>query len=538
MSAPPPDGSDRAEPRPASAPRAAAWRQAAILAAITGAVFAPALSSQFVYDARLQILTDPFLHEPWNWLDVLSFRVLARDVVDFNRPVQLASLMLDAAIWGRDPFGYHLSSVLLHCGNVVLLWLVIRDVLASGAGAGGGSAAAAAVVGALYFAVHPVVVEAVCEPTFREDLLVAAFTLGAVVIAAGMRGEGELARPVACAACCLGAIASKESGIATPLVLAVSWWLLHRSAPRRPWLVAVGGGSAAALAFLVARFLLEPSPSAIFEQRPEYPGGSLARALQIEPMILALYAQIVACPVNLCADYGLYSVRHLPLPVAVAILAGLAVLLVLAARADRRIAFGIALMLLPLLPVSNLVPIYRAAADRYLYVPLAGVATILACLLDAPWLRDSARRRQVAVAASLAGVVVLGLACMERQRVWSSQLALWRDTAAKNPASFTAAQGLAGALEDAGRCVEAEVAARAAIQLSGSSRGEAWATLALVLDCQGRTADADEALGKALALDPRLENPAQRMAALALEREEAEAIARLLERRARPAPPP
>jgi tetratricopeptide (TPR) repeat protein len=538
MPAPPPDDVDRAGPSRVPVAIAPDWRQAAVLAAVTFAVFAPTLSSQFVYDARLQILTDTFLHDPRNWLDVLSFRVLARDVLDFNRPVQLASLMLDAAIWGRDSFGYHLTSVLLHCGNVVLLWLVIRDVLARGTGAGGGSATTAAVVGAMSFAVHPVVVEAVCEPTFREDLLVAAFTLAAIVIAGGIRDPGELARPFACAACCLGAVASKESGIATPLVLAVSWWLRHRSAPRRPWLPAVGGGAAVVVVFLAARFLLEPSPSVIFEQRPEYPGGSFARAVGIAPRILALYAQIIACPVNLCADYGLYSVAHLPLPLAIAILAGLAASLGRAAWADRRIAFGVALMLLPLVPVSNLVPIYRAAADRYLYVPLAGVATVVACLLDAPWLRGFARRRHGAVVAALAGLVVLGLACVERQRVWSSQLALWHDTARRNPASFAAAHGLAAALHEAGRCGEAEIPARMALRLSGSSRGEPWVTLALVLDCQGRTAEADEAVGEALELDPRLADPAGRVAVLALERTEAEALARLLRRRDRPSPPP
>jgi hypothetical protein len=106
--------------------------QAAILAAVTVAVFLPTLSSGFVYDARLQILTDPFLHDPWNWLPVLSFGVLGMDVLDFNRPVHLASLMLDAAIWGRNPFGYHLTSVLLHALNVVLVWRVVSDVLGSG----------------------------------------------------------------------------------------------------------------------------------------------------------------------------------------------------------------------------------------------------------------------------------------------------------------------------------------------------------------------------------------------------------------------
>ncbi|NDC53893.1 MAG: hypothetical protein EBZ74_06270 [Planctomycetia bacterium] len=107
------------------------WQQAALLAGITLAVFSPTLSAQFVYDARLQILTDPFLHDPRNWLTVLTFGTLSMDVLDFNRPVNLASLMLDAAIWGKEPFGYHLTSVLVHAANVVLVWDVLRRLAAA-----------------------------------------------------------------------------------------------------------------------------------------------------------------------------------------------------------------------------------------------------------------------------------------------------------------------------------------------------------------------------------------------------------------------
>ena len=82
------------------------------LAAVTLAVFWPTLSARFVYDAVLQIQTGDFIHDPGNWLPVLSLRVLGMDVLDFNRPAHLASLMLDAAVWGREPFGYHLTSVL------------------------------------------------------------------------------------------------------------------------------------------------------------------------------------------------------------------------------------------------------------------------------------------------------------------------------------------------------------------------------------------------------------------------------------------
>ncbi|MFM8436469.1 MAG: hypothetical protein ACKOBP_14230, partial [Planctomycetia bacterium] len=460
-------------------------QQALGLAAVTLAVFWPTLSARFVYDAVLQIQTGDFIHDPWNWLPVLSLRVLGMDVLDFNRPVHLASLMLDAAVWGREPFGYHLTSVLVHALNVVMVWGVMRGLPR------GGGQGLAEVLAALLFAVHPLVTEAVCEPTFREDLLVAACTLGALLLA--IRHDpahpgGDRWRALGCAGLCFLAVASKESGIAAPAVLAVYWLLLRRGEPRRFWQLAVGGGTAAAIAFLAARFLLEPETSAIFEAKPQYPGGSFAAAMAIEPRILALYAQLVVFPVNLCADYGIYSVRHLPLPVALAILAGLVTAAAFAIRADRRLALAAALIVLPLVPVSNLFPIYRAAADRYMYLPMAGVALAVGWLLDGPWLAARPQLREKALIAAMAAVALLGYGCVERQKVWANPLALWEDTFRKDPVAYTAASGLAEALRDVGRLPEAERAVREAIRLSDGKRGDPWAVLALILEAQGREA--------------------------------------------------
>lgn len=500
--------------------------QALGLAALTFALFWPTLFAGFVYDARLQILTDDFIHDPRNWLSVLSFGVLGRDVLDFNRPVHLASLMLDAALWGREPFGYHLTSVALHAGNVVLLWAVIRGISRA--------PQALPALGAVVFAVHPLVTEAVCEPTFREDLLATAFSLGALLLA--MRHDpaipgGDRWRAGAVAACCLLAVGSKESGFAAPLLVATWWWLSRRAEPTAFWKAAIGGGLAATAAFLGARFLLEPAQSMIFEGKPEYPGGSLAAALLIQPRVLALYTQLIVLPVNLCADYGLHSVRHLPLPVALVIVAAVVVAAILAIRADRRMALAVAMIALPLLPVANLIPIYRAAADRYLYFPLAGVGLAIGLGFDSAWLAARPRLREIATIGCLAAILLLGLACNERQKVWATGLALWEDTHRKNPVAYTPASGLAEALRQAGRLPEAENLAREAIRLSGEGRGEAWAGLALILDGQGREAEALEAAGKAIALNAKLADPEGRVRVLAMERSFAEAWGRLLGRR-------
>jgi len=503
------------------------WQQAAILAGITFAVFSPTLASGFVYDARLQILTDPFLHDPRNWLPVLSFGTLRMDVLDFNRPVNLASLMLDAAVWGKAPFGYHLTSVLLHVVNVLMVWALVRgirrDPRAEDPETTGSLTKYGPLVAAAVFAVHPVVTEAVCEPTFREDLLVTSFSLGALLLVMGrvrqavvFRG-GDRWRAIGCVACCLLATASKESGVAAPFLVATFWWVFRRDETDGFWRSAIGGGALVTVAFLAARFLLEPTPSRIFDSRPAYPGGSLGAAMLIEPRILALYAQLIIMPISLSADYGLYSVRHLPLPFAVFILAGLIAAAVVAIRMDRRFALAIALIALPLVPVANLIPIYRAAADRYLYFPMSGVAVTIGLLLDVAWLASRAHLRTRCVIGLLAAVAALGLACVERQKVWANPMALWVDTYRKNPVSFTAATGLGEALREEGRLDGAEQATRDAIRLSAGSRGDSWATLALILDSQGRVAEAKKILAKALEVDPRLKNPDARVDALAME---------------------
>jgi len=335
--------------------------------------------------------------------------------------------------------------------------------------------------------------------------------------------------------CALLAIASKESGLVLPPLLLVGWALFGQKTPRSFWGLAIGGTALVVVAFLAARFLLEPAESRIFG-KPIPLGGSLGAALAIQPRILALDAQLILWPFNQSADYQLSSLDHLPLPRSILILALLTAALAWGARHDRRIGLAAALIVLSILPVANLWPIFQPAADRYLYLPMVGVAIILASVLDRPWWpAGSAARRGVLVAA-MATVALLGVACIRREAVWHDPVALWQDTLRKAPTSFTAAWGLGEALFAAGRPTEAERLAREAVKLSGGEDGGAWATLAVIVADQGRMAEAQSLLSRALAADPLLADPDQRVAALAMERPWAERLKRLLA--AKPAPSP
>jgi len=150
-------------PKPRAIPPSLA---APVLALIAMALYLPTLGAGFAWDSQIQMRDDGFIHEARNLPAVLSLRVLGMDVLDFNRPTQLLSLMADSALWGEKPFGYHLTSVLLHATMTVLLFMFCHRFVPAGC----------AFAATLLFAVHPVNCEAVAEDAryAQPDLLVKA----------------------------------------------------------------------------------------------------------------------------------------------------------------------------------------------------------------------------------------------------------------------------------------------------------------------------------------------------------------------------
>ncbi len=479
----------------------------AALALLTFLLYSPSLRSQFVYDAQMQIEQDDFIHTPSNLWDVLTFRVMARDVLDFNRPVHLASLMIDSLIWGRDPLGFHLTSILLHTANVVLLFLLLRRWIeqylqmrkSENAEKG---ALVSATIGAALFAVHPLCTEAVAEPSYREDLLSCFFMLWALVLAsewpARWRGK-PLAIAVGIFLCTLWSIGSKEIGASVTAILGIYWLTMRWRAPRLNWIGLLFGCGVIALIFTAARFFFEPKNSVIFLTKPQYLGGSFGAMLHLQPRVWFLYLLHVLWPSRLSADYTMYSLKDIALGWA---LAGLSVLLVfqlLSACFNRVLILSTALFWLTLLPASNLFPQYRPVADRYMYTPMTGMGCALAAIVAWLWWNRTA----VKIVCVLSGTCLIACVplCVMHQRVFSNSLNLWQDTLAKDPDSWTAADNLGWALYEAGDDAKAIENFQKALNLTRGTNPDPWVGAALALERVGNYERAEWAMGKAIQID-------------------------------------
>jgi hypothetical protein len=200
-------------------PRSVAGRDLAI-AAIVGAAacvaYLPALWTGFTADdffilARLKQLGG--LDHPLGYFGALEF-------FEYYRPLTFLSHALDWQIWRTDPAGFHLTNVLLHAVNAVLVFVLGRRLDGSVTG----------LVAGLLFALHPASHEAVYWISARFDLLATCLTLAAFVLVCGPpRGYlfGLFVFGLA--------LLAKESALALP-VMVVAWDVILR---RLDWRQAV-----------------------------------------------------------------------------------------------------------------------------------------------------------------------------------------------------------------------------------------------------------------------------------------------------------
>jgi hypothetical protein len=165
------------------------------------------------------------------------------------RPLTLASFALDAIVSGDRPFGFRLSSVLLHAAAALLAARVARALA-------GGSDLAALVAGCL-MAVSPLHAQAITWVSARADPLVGV-ALGVAALATLRYVQRGTRRDLAwIVAGVLAGATAKESGFAAPLVVAAL--ASGAAVPARAWrraLVASGLAGLAGGAWFVVRLVV------------------------------------------------------------------------------------------------------------------------------------------------------------------------------------------------------------------------------------------------------------------------------------------
>ena len=168
----------QAEPAPAMAaipvmarPRVPVWLMAALLVLGTMALYWPATRCDFVIlDDGVNVSGNVHVQKGLTW-EGIKWAFL-NPVGNLWQPVTALSHMAVCQVFGLNPWGHHLTNVLLHALNAALVFAWLRQMT--------GATWRSLLVAAL-FAVHPLRVEPVAWVTERREVLCACFGLLALL---------------------------------------------------------------------------------------------------------------------------------------------------------------------------------------------------------------------------------------------------------------------------------------------------------------------------------------------------------------------
>ncbi len=418
-----------------------ALRITAVLVFAGVLLFASSFNDPFHFDDVL-ITNDTNVTNPALWFHFFNPLHL--------RQLTFFTFYLNHLAGGTDPSGYHIVNVLLQVANAVLLFLLLKRYVERWI----------AIAAAFIFLVHPIQTSAVLYVYERSTLLACFFSLlGLIAIAERRVGWAVVSFALA--------FEGKESAIAVPLALAVlpspfgrgrrvedapgeglrSGQILQPSpgAPAR-WLSRrpLPQGEGFRTLFVVGAALLSAFALGILVRFNEQTVGigaaaqtSPFRYLLIETRVVYTYLRLLVFPYPQSLEYDFHESGG--------ILAAGGIVLMIAAGYwlyrngnERLRVAGLCILafFILLAPTSSVVPSADAAFEHRLYLPMLAFSLFAASLLA------SIPQRNLVAAAALIALAALTIG---RERIWSSDIALWEDTVQKAPGKARVWFNLGGA---------------------------------------------------------------------------------------------
>jgi len=392
---------------------------------LVAAVHAGALDGPFIWDDHV-LVEEGILEHPRPLLEYV-FQPFWRAGESgpafrgFVRPVTTLSFVFDAAWTHGNPIGFHLTNLVTHVFVAFLLGSLARKL---------GATPLASAVAALGFGIAPRLTESVTWISGRTDVLAAAFGLSALAIYPlhSLRRTFTRAslRAWVAALLVLLALAAKEIAVAfVALMVADEAVEALRSRGRaRQVLVRLVPLFASLVCYAWLRIQTGGAPKQVAEYGAPRALFSL-EALGHYALMLVDFAR----PRAQIGDIRELSRPHVVLGAAVAL--GIAIAGIRRTRQLRTrgtlesdgVMFGLLLALAGTIPVLHVLPMPMnvVAADRFLYVPLMGLALAGACAAS----RLRPERRTLATAGMLAALVTAAGGTVVRERAFRSELSFW-----------------------------------------------------------------------------------------------------------------
>lgn len=357
-----------------------------ILAVITFAVYANSLYNDFVFDDESVVQADPTIMELSNIPKFFTGEMGFHKVIGaYYRPVVSSTYAIDYAIWEFNPFGYHLTNVIMHIINVLLFYALLllmfekfkspyKDYII--------------LIAALIFAVHPIHTEVVAWVSGRTDGLACTFFFASFIYYLKY-SKGPSNKNLALALFFyLLSLFSKEMAITLPAVIILYDMIINRSEFKgllKKRYVIYGSLIMISGLFMLLRWYALRTVVPRMTYYYFYEKDTITTILTMLQTV-PLYFRLSIAPYGMLYHYSGYmpdissimEFRALYAIAFIVIMVGAAVYFI---KKAPYVAYAILIFFVTLLPVMNIVPTMNFMADRFLYIPSMFLSIIIAAVL-------------------------------------------------------------------------------------------------------------------------------------------------------------
>ena len=415
-----------------------------LLAALVFTAFLPSLKNNFVnWDDNFYVTDNRVIRS----LSLENIKTIFTSFYNSNyQPISVLSYSLEYYFYGLRPSGYHLTNLILHLLNSMLvLWLIfiLSDNLA------------VSFITAVLFALHPLSVESVAWISARKDLFYAFFFLSAAISYSYYVKKGRASKYYYLSlALFLLALLSKAAAVTLPLTLLLIDYFLYRKPGKDIFIEKIPFFVFSLMLGVACVFFRSLNKHAL------HLSLSILDIFRFTGSSIVFYLDKIFRPVHLCCIYSGFKEKIIPYLCSI-----LFIFLIFLNRRSRKIVFGTTLFLIGILPVMPL----AILADRFVYVPSIGIFYLIG--EGFVWLYkrpvNYVRTARIFLLAVL--IVIIGALMpltWKRCEIWKDGVSLWGDVLISHPESLRAHFNRGVAYADKGRYAEAIADFTKAIQLN------------------------------------------------------------------------
>ncbi len=402
-----------------------------LLAVLTFAVYFNALSGPFLFDDIVIVKTNPLIKSLSNVPTFFKTDIFAHDAVSGRlsssyRPLQTVSYAVDSFVWGNDPRGFHLTNILIHIANALLVFFLLRKIF--------GDQFFAFFV-ALLFGIHPANTQSVSYISGRADLISTTFVLAALFTYVDYRKTGRAFFLWSSALAFFAALYSKETvAIVVPLLIVLYEAAFIREKARPLMLIT-------SIPYIIGFLLYLPMRASalhkILPQRLELAKIDIFSRVLTSLKTLFIDIRILAFPYDLHFGRSTEVERSIfSSPAAIGTAAGIiaAVYIVILCYKKWKVSqawtagvilFGMLWFFVSMIPLLNIVPLQVFHSDSWLYLPSIGIYMVFFALLRLVWQKSAHIHKVLGVFILLfisAAYLVYGYATIKRNEDYRDEI--------------------------------------------------------------------------------------------------------------------